>query len=52
MRDLQTPKECEIKLKEFQSRNPEKFILMIDGQSIDLFMSLSSLESDFFATST
>jgi hypothetical protein len=52
MRDLQSQKECELKLKEFQALNPDNKILMIDGHSIDIFMSLPSLESDFFQTST
>lgn len=52
MRDLRSQKDCEMILKEFQGRNPEKFILMIDGHSIDIFMSVPNLEANFFQTAT
>ena len=52
MRDIKTQKEGEFILKEFQSKNPEKFILMIDGQTIDIFMSVPKLEEDFFSVAT
>ena len=44
MRDMNTIKECELVLKEFQTKNPEKLILMIDGQTIELFMKEKKLE--------
>lgn len=52
MRDMTSEKEAELLLKEFQSKNPEKYILMIDGQTIDLFMNNRSLEEQFFGIST
>lgn len=52
MRDMNTIKECELVLKEFQTKNPEKLILMIDGQTIELFMKEKKLEDEFFAIAT
>jgi hypothetical protein len=48
MRDLTNVKEAELVLKEFQAKNPDKYILMIDGQTIDLLLSKKSLEESFF----
>lgn len=31
IRDMNTEKECELVLKEFQAKSPNKYILMIDG---------------------
>lgn len=52
MREMKSQKESEISLNEFRSKNPEKFILMIDGQTIDIFMSVPKLEEDFFSVAT
>lgn len=50
MRDMTSEKECELLLKEFRAKNPEKYILMIDGQTIDLFM--KHHEEAFFSVAT
>ncbi|TNV85311.1 hypothetical protein FGO68_gene5532 [Halteria grandinella] len=52
MRDLTSVKECEQVLKEFQTKDPEKYILMIDGQTIDIFMTNKSLDEQFFGVAT
>ena len=52
MRDMEGEKECEALLKEFEAKNPEKYILMIDGQTIDVFMSSKKLEEQFFSVAT
>jgi phospholipid-translocating ATPase len=52
MRDKTNAKECEVILKEFQAKDPEKYTLMIDGQTIDHFMSNKSLDEQFFGTAT
>ena len=52
MRDMKSEKECELLLKDFQSKNPDKYILMIDGQTIDIFMSNKKLEENFYNAAT
>lgn len=37
MKELKSEKEAELKLKEFEDK-AEKLILMIDGQTLDLFL--------------
>ena len=51
MRDMTSQKEAELRLKEFQDK-AEKLILMIDGQTLDIFMGNKQLEEKFFMIST
>lgn len=52
MKELKSLKECELKLKEYQDKAPEKLILMIDGQTLDYFLSNKQIEEKFFSIST
>lgn len=52
MRDMSSEKDCDQLLKDFQAKNPEKYILMIDGQTIDVFMNSKMLEEAFFSVAT
>jgi len=50
MRDLESPREAEAKLTDFERRT--NTLLMIDGQTLDLFMSKQTLEEKFLAAAT
>jgi phospholipid-translocating ATPase len=52
MRDQINQKGCEALMKDLRGKDPEKQILMIDGQTIDIFMSLPKLEEEFFSVAT
>jgi phospholipid-translocating ATPase len=51
LRDKTSAKECELELTRFQ-QNAEKRILMIDGQTLDIFLSNRTLEEKFFTIAT
>ena len=51
MKELTSQKQCELALSKFQ-QNVEKNILMIDGQTLDVFLSNRGLEEKFFSVAT
>ena len=51
IRDMTSAKECDQALSRF-SLSAEKLVLMIDGQSLDLFLSQKKLEEKFFTEAT
>ena len=50
MKELTSPKDAEIKIKEFESKSDT--LLMIDGQTLDLFLQSKHLEEMFFTIAT
>lgn len=50
MRDLDSPREAELKLVEFERRT--NTLLMIDGTTLDLFLSRANLEEKFMSAAT
>ena len=50
MKELRSAKECEIRIKEFSSKTDN--VLMIDGITLDIFLSTKSLEESFFSVAT
>jgi phospholipid-translocating ATPase len=50
MRDLETVREAEIKLNDFEQK--ANTLLMIDGQTLDLIVSKKTLEERFFKAAT
>jgi len=50
MRDLESVREAELKLNDFEQKT--NTLLMIDGQTFDLFLSKKLLEERFFKAAT
>jgi phospholipid-translocating ATPase len=50
MRDIESVREAELKLNDFEQKT--NTLLMIDGQTLDLFLSRFQLEERFFKAAT
>lgn len=50
MRDLESVRECEAKLSDFEPKT--NTLLMVDGQTLQIFLSNKQLEERFFIAAT